>query len=369
VASMKNQYTPDYVSPPGEMLKEALDERGMNQVDFARRIGMSRKHLKDILDGASPIVPDTALKFERVLGIPARFWNNREQQYRDFVAREAEAGRLKKRKDWLKYFKSLPVMRRYGWLPETKGPVETFRAILDFFGVASPDAWEAHWKDVEVHYRRSQAREPDLYALAAWLRRGEIEAQGIDCAPYDESGFRAALTKARRLTTEPPEVFQPRLIELCASCGAALVFVPELAKTASGATRWLSASKALIQLSLRYKTDDHLWFTFFHEAGHIVLHPKKDIFIEGKSADSEEEEQANRFAARMLIPEADYAAFVAGHRVLSGTAIQEFAQEQGIAPGILVGRLQHDGRVPFSHYNDLKRTFKWRSLQNGKEAS
>ena len=98
MASMKNQYTPDYVSPPGETLREALDERGMNQVDFARRIGMSRKHLKDILDGASPIVPDTALKFERVLGIPARFWNNREQQYRDFVARKAEAGRLEKRR-------------------------------------------------------------------------------------------------------------------------------------------------------------------------------------------------------------------------------------------------------------------------------
>lgn len=367
--STRNQYVPDYISPPGETLEEALEERGMTQVDLAQRIGMSRKHVKQILDGAAPITPETALKLERALGIPARFWNNREQQYRDFLARKAEEEELDKCKAWLKNFKHVRKMRELRWFRETQDPIAQLRAVLDFFGMASPKAWQAHWEAVEVRYRRSHAYKPDPYALAAWLRRGEVEAQGIDCAPYDEARFRTALEKVRKLTLEPPRVFQPRLVELCAGCGVAVVFVPELPKTASGATRWLTASKALIQLSLKYKTDDHLWFTFFHEAGHILLHPKKDIFLDEKNEEdlfieagsgAFEEEEANRFAARTLIPQADFRAFVTARSRFSKASIRQFAQEQGIAPGIVVGQLQHAKKLPFSHCNDLKQRFTWR---------
>ena len=85
---IRNQYTPNYVSPPGETLEETLKERGMTQMDFAQRIDISNKHLKQILDGTAPITPETALKFERALGIPSHLWNSREQQYRDFLVRK-----------------------------------------------------------------------------------------------------------------------------------------------------------------------------------------------------------------------------------------------------------------------------------------
>lgn len=359
MSNLQNHYIPDQVSPPGDTLAEALEERDMTQVEFAQRIGMSRNHLKQILDGVASITPETALKFERVLGTPARFWNNREQQYRDFLARQEEAAELARKIDWLKHIKCLGKMERMGWLPEAKYPVDKLRALFEFFSVTSPEAWQNHYSGVQVRYRRSQVKEPDSYALAAWLRRGEIMGHALECKPYSASSFRAALQQARALTLEPPDVFQKELKTLCTHCGVAVVFVPELPKTASGATRWLSPDKALIQLSLRYKTDDHLWFTLFHEAGHILLHSKKEIFIEGLSDNSNEEEEANSFASNMLIPRAAYAAFLQSHLSFSKRDIEMFAQEQGIAPGIVVGRLQHDKIIPFSHLNALKRTFKW----------
>lgn len=365
----KNEYRPDYVSPPGATLEEAYLERGMTQVDFAQRIGLTRKHVGEIVKGTAPITTDTALKFERVLGIPARFWNNREQQYRDFLARKAENEELQSMKDWLKHFRHLPTMKKFGWIPEVQAPVDVLRALLEFFGVASPNVWQVRWKAVGVRYRRSKTYEPDTFALAAWLRRGELQAQQLNCAPYNEAKFRAALRKARALTQEDPDVFHPRLVELCAAAGVAVVFVPELPKTASGATRWLSPTKALIQLSIKYKTDDHLWFTFFHEAGHILLHAKKDIFIETSAGGSKEEEQADRFAARSLISESDFEAFVASHSSKSKTAIERFARQQGIAPGIVVGQLQHVGRIPFHFGNDLKRRFEWRIEQSEDKTS
>lgn len=83
-------YAPDCVSAPGETLKETLKACGITQAEFARRIGMSRNRLRGILNGSTPITHDMALKFEDALDIPARFWNNREQQYREYLARKAE---------------------------------------------------------------------------------------------------------------------------------------------------------------------------------------------------------------------------------------------------------------------------------------
>ena len=139
----------------------------------------------------------------------------------------------------------------------------------------------------------------------------------------------------------------------------AVAFVPELPKMrTSGATWWLSPTKAVILLSLRYKSDDHLWFSFFHEAGHILLHGKKDVFIEDNHS-SDKENEANRFASEFLIPTHRLSTFVASTR-LSKEAVRAFAAELGIAPGIVVGRLQHDSLLPVTHCNELKNRLKWK---------
>ena len=195
----------------------------------------------------------------------------------------------------------------------------------------------------------------------AWLRMGELEAKNIQCAPYKKNEFQSCLDKIRELTVERPEIFQQRLIDLCSGCGVAVAFVPELPKTrVSGATRWVNPNKALIQLSLRYKSNDHLWFSFFHEAGHILKHGKKDIFIEGSTMgmDKGKEDEANRFASDLLIPRRDYKQFVK-NGIFSKTNIRGFASQIEIAPGIVVGRLQHDKYLPVTHCNDLKIKLQW----------
>jgi len=140
----------------------------------------------------------------------------------------------------------------------------------------------------------------------------------------------------------------------------AVVFVPELPRTrVSGATRWLTPTKALIQLSFRYKTADHLWFSFYHEAAHILLHQKRPIYLDLLEGPREtvgpEEKDADAFARHKLIPPDALRRFVSAHAFFSRAAIRGFAQAVDIAPGIVVGRLQHDGLLPHSHCNDLKR--------------
>jgi HTH-type transcriptional regulator / antitoxin HigA len=360
--TIQNQYTPDYVSPPGETLLEILEEQGMSQAELAERTGRPKKTINEIINGKATITPETALQLERVLGIPASFWNNRERQYREALARLEEENRLASQVQWLD---QIPVkaMIKFRWIQQYQNKVEQLREVLNFFAVASPEQWEEIWCRTHVDFRKSQAFQSEPGAMAAWLRQGELEAAEIPCATYDANKFKEALVQVRALTTQPPEVFLPELVRLCAVTGVAVVLIPELPNArVSGATRWLNPHKALIQLSLRHKTDDHLWFALFHESGHILLHGKRDVFLEGKGVaveDLAKEEQANKFAADLLIPPRELKRFLASGQQRSKVGIEQFADEIGIAPGIIVGRLQHDGILPPSYCNDLKRRFEW----------
>jgi len=198
-------------------------------------------------------------------------------------------------------------------------------------------------------------------AVATWLRLGELQAQKVQTKAYDKARFRRALDEIRKLTVEPCDVFQPRMIDLAASAGVAVAFVREIKKCpVSGVARWLMPEKALIQLSLRYKTDDQFWFSFFHEAGHILNDPKKEVYIDdGDSGDKDREGQANRFAGEFLIPPDRCAQLQA---LATREEIKHFAKSIGIAPGIVLGRLQKEGIIPWpTALNSLKRRFDWKS--------
>ena len=361
-SAIQNQYTPDYVSPPGETLEEVLEERDMTQAELAERMGRPKKTISEIINGKAAITPETALQLERVLGIKASFWNKRERHYREALARREESERLSKQVEWLD---QIPVndMVKQKWIQFYQDNVEQVREVLNFFGVASPEQWQTVWGSAKVYFRKAPAFQSDPGAVAAWLRRGEIEAAEISCAPYNAGKFKEMLQQVRALTVEPPEVFQLEVLRLCAAAGVAVVFLPELPKTRTcGATQWLSPDKALIQLSLRYKTDDHLWFTFFHEAGHILLHPKRSVFIEFEKKDKDrEEDEANNFAADVLIPPLEWKRFLSsGQRKPTIPRIQQFALEIGIAPGIVVGRLQHHEKALSPRVgNGLKRKLQW----------
>ncbi|HTK11458.1 MAG TPA: HigA family addiction module antitoxin [Ktedonobacteraceae bacterium] len=362
VNSLQNEYHPDSVSAPGETLSETLNSLEMSQTELARRMGRPVKTINEIIQGKAAITAETALQLEQVLRIPASFWLKREQQYREFLARLAEAQRLTLWTEWLKAFPVREMARR-GWIPPCDSKPQQVLESLRFFGVASPEAWREVWEHQAVKYRKSTLFKSNFEAVTVWLRQGEIAAQEVETKPYNASAFSDVLKHIRALTVKPVDFLEGELGRLCAEAGVAVVFVQELPGTGiCGAARWLTPTKALVQLSLRYKTDDQLWFTFFHEAGHILLHGKRQVFldleIDPQSGD-EPENQANTFSADMLVDPSEWHQFVARRSYLKKVNIRAFAQKVGIAPGIVVGRLQHEKRLPFTHCNDLKRRLEW----------
>lgn len=352
-----NTYEPDYVSPPGETLEEILEEREMTQAELALRLGYSKKTVNEIIQGKSALTSEVALALERVLGTPASFWNRAEQLYRDYLARVNEIEKLEEHLDWLEKI-PYKAMIKNGWIRKFKEKIDQLIEVLNFFGVTSPVEWENTWeKKLNFNFRKSE--DGHETAVIAWLRQGEILANQIHCQPYDKSKFKETLTQIRSLTRTEPEIYKDELVKLCAECGVAVVFVPELPNAKVwGVTHWLNPNKALIQLSLRRKTDDHFWFSFFHEAGHILLHGKKEVFIEEDDCKTDKETEADNFAQELLIPKKVWDE-IADIFPYSADLIEIYAEQLEISPGIIVGRLQKEEKLPWTHLNKLKKSCKW----------
>lgn len=345
----------DYATPPGETLQDLMEEQGLTQRDLARRADLSPKHVNQLLHGLVSLSPAVAQRLELVTGMPARMWNQLEALYQSDLQRIQARRNLADYSAWLDAMPVKTLLRR-GILPEAPADrASRVQQMLSFFGVASVFAWDNVYSKLECAFRQSTAHEIKSGAVAAWLRLGEIAAREIKCAPFDAKGLRSALPELRTLTSEPPEVFVPKVQAICAAHGVAVVFVEEVeGACVSGVMRWLTPNKALIQLSFRYRTDDHLWFTFFHEVGHVLLHGKSDLWIEdgGSFGSDPREVEADRFSRDLLIPPA---VAVDIRNLKSKTAVVDFAHDAGIAPGIVVGRLQHDGIWPPANGNGLKR--------------
>ncbi|MDH5509680.1 MAG: ImmA/IrrE family metallo-endopeptidase [Nitrospinota bacterium] len=351
----------NYVSPvpipPGETLIEALEEKGMTQSDLAMRMGRPIKTINGIIKGKVAITADTAMQLEYVLDVPAYFWQNLESAYRTSIVRQREQENIAKESDMAKKF-PYTEMAKLGWVSETKDLSERIRALKRFFGVVSLKNVPAR---EAIAFRRSGVHENSDYAIAAWLRKGELEAQNIETDNYDEDKFKSALVEIKLLAYEMPSDFSVILRDMCSECGVTVVYIPHLQKThVNGATHWLAPKKAIIQLSNRYPYEDVFWFSFFHEAGHILLHGKRDVFIEYKNmTGSKKEEEANRFAANSLIGADDYNEILKD-APFSHSKIRLISKRLSVSPGVLVGRLAHDKHIPYSKYGDLRRKLIWR---------
>lgn len=342
-------YVPDHPFPPGETLRRRLAELGLSQADLAARSNLSTKHINQIIQGVAPITHETALAFERVTGTPARIWSALEAAYRDGLAKERAP--TPEDETWMR---TLPIteLQRRGLV--VKGPTRgaILQSIVAFFGVADRTAWERVWLRPAASFRRSKVFRSHPGATAAWLRIGEVQGRSKVTKPFDAKVFRDVLSHARRITRRPE--LSADLVARSADAGVVLVFVNEIRGCrANGAAQWLSPTKALIQLSDRHKREDSFWFSFFHEGAHVLLHSKRDLFInDGARGEDALEEEANRFAEDFLVPPSQ------AHRLATmrtDVDVEAFANELGIAAGIVVGRLHNDERWEWSRGRRLIR--------------
>ncbi|MDI3240235.1 ImmA/IrrE family metallo-endopeptidase [Arthrobacter sp. AL08] len=346
-------FVPHWASPPGDTINDLIRSKDLFPDDIAGACGLDAAEFDLLIQGVLTINASLAEALSSSLGGSTSFWLRREERFREMQATlEAD--------QWVQ---SLPLksMKKLQWLDVPSGWRDRIDACFDYFGIDSLDSWKTTYSAqlAGVQFRTSASFASQIPAVSAWLRAGEILHETLKRGPFVPSAFWAALPAIRELTRVPdPENFLPRLQALTLDCGVSCVIVqtPE-GCAASGASRILDDGSALIQLSGRYLVDDHFWFTFFHEAGHLLLHGDDLMHIDddpGEFASNEAESQANTFSADTLWPLEDRPSSLAKP---SKRTIVRMAAEAGTSPGIVVGQLQSSGVLDHAEGNYLKRRY------------
>jgi HTH-type transcriptional regulator / antitoxin HigA len=349
--TLTNQYSPDIVFHPATTLNEKLEEMGMSRKEFALRTGKPEKTIIAVLKEESSLTPEMAILFENVTQIPAQFWINKQARYNEYIARKKHEEAIAQASEWAKQF-PYSEMAKHKWVVATRNAKKKTINLLNYFGVASHRAWEKLYVETELkvaaYTSLKQSHQP--HAISAWLRQGELQAKQINAPVFDVKKLKSNIPAMRQLMVKQPVDFFKQLQILCLNAGVVLLFTPKLPKVPlSGSTRWLN-NTPLIQLTARYKKNDSFWFTFFHELGHIILHGKKYISLKNidfAAAAPEKEEEAHQFAVELTFTNGQEKKLLE-NKTLTEQDIIDYAVKFNTHPAMIIGRLQHNGLIPYS---------------------
>ena len=331
-------------------IKEQLNNRGMTQKEFAARMDMSEKHISKLINGEVQLTPETAVRLETVLDVPASFWNNLESIYREKLVKIAEENALDEDIQIARIFPYIDIAK-LGWVPKTTIAKEKALNLRKYFEVYRLSLLENNMLSFIACRRISITKKSDL-ALLAWAQQAKRVGRNMDTKRINIEGLYNLIPLFRSMTIKDPSIFQSELSKVLADCGIALVLLPHIRGSFLHGATFIDGSKIVLGLTVRGRDADRFWFSFFHELGHVVLgHIGKP---EGLS--EEDEVEADKWARDNLIDAEAFNAFV-NRGVFSVSSICEFSAAQGVAPGIVVGRMQSENIIKYNMFNSLKEKY------------
>jgi len=333
--------------PPGETIKELLENRGISQKELAARIDMSEKHVSKLINGEVQLTVDMARRLEMALGPSVQFWCNLEAFYREDLLKVMEENAMETD---IAIAKKLPYkeMVRLGWLEDMTAWSERVIAFRKYFEVARLELLRGDLLPAIACRKLSDSEKSDLVMLA-WAQKAKLESRSIRTKAINGEGLVKDIAKIRRMTVMEPEVFGPELVSILAARGVAMVFLPHMPGSFLHGVTFRDGKRLVIGMTVRGKDADKFWFSLFHELGHVVLQ-----HVGRREGTTEAEElAADEFARDALISPEDYKYFVSAAN-FSKDAVYRFADSIGIDAGIVVGRLQKDGFVAYNRLNELK---------------
>ncbi|MEA3521699.1 MAG: HigA family addiction module antitoxin [Campylobacterota bacterium] len=359
-----NIYQSDLAIHAGEFLEETIEELGMSQAELANRLGRPTQTINEIIKGKKSITPTTALELEDVLGVPSHVWIGLESEYQIVIARQEELRQMEEETKLVPNFPYLDLVK-LDFVRATRKAVEKVDELKRFFNVAKLVQIQ-QVRAYQPAFRVSNHGDVSHEAIATWIQASRIKAKKIETKQFDKRMLKEKLESLKSLMNlDHINESINELQKILNSCGVALVLLPHFKKTKiHGATFWLDNDKAVIAMTLRGGFSDIFWFSFFHEVGHILLHPKREVFLEDGYSDTKlqkQEDEADKFANEILINQKEYEKFISKND-FSKSGVLIFSKYLEVKPSVVVGRLMHDKYIEFNNYqlSSLRDRYKWK---------
>lgn len=338
------EYNDKVAFHPGYYLKEIIEDSGLTQRDFARRLGTTPKNLNVILSGEQRISIDIATKLSKMLCTTVAYWLNLQQTFDEIKAEYILNEELKKEREIFQFI-DYAYFRDNFKLPDLSRKIdEQIVQLRSFLKIASLSVLGDDDLTVSFRSYTSNLSKSNIVNANAMVQIAINKAINVDAPSFNKRKFEKAidfaLTQTRNHST-----FLPEIREVFLQAGVVLVVLPNLKNSGiTGATKRVNG-KVMLMVNDRRHYSDTFWFTLFHEIAHVMA---SDYGVTFKDNKNKLEDDADSYAQQKLIPEDKYEKFVSDNVCFNETTIRYFADEINRDPGIVLGRLQYDKKVPFS---------------------
>ena len=245
-------------TPPGATIKEQLLDRGLTQKEFALRMDMTEKHISKLINGEVQLTPDVAVRLEMVLGISAKFWNKLEATYREKLVKAKAENEMDDDKELVK---KLPYneMAKNGWVPDTKDAIQRVNNLRKYFEVVNLGIIK-NMQLSKIVCRRLAETEKSNLALLAWAQKAKLDSRTIETSLIDLKMLKRKLPEIRSMTIMDPVDFCPKLRDMFADCGIALVFLPHIGGSFLHGATFYDKNKIVVGLTVRGKDAGLVYF-------------------------------------------------------------------------------------------------------------
>ena len=346
---MSNTLTPARAVSPGRILQRELDARGWTQKDLAEITKRPAQTINEIIKGTKQITPETARELSAALGTTAEFWINLETNYRLNLAKKKQKESEIERRSRLYTLAPILELSKRGWIKSTESLDELEQSVCEFLGINSPQ----ETPQFSVNFRHSPIFEPEHSAKIAWCKRVEQVVSKQTLGEFQLDRLKVAIPDLLRYAEKEEDV--AHVPQMLIDLGVHFAIVPHLNKTYLDGAAFYLGNHPVIALTLRHNRIDCFWFSLMHELGHIVA-GHQGVYLDNldELETNSEEQEANQLARDWLVNEQALNFFVAQTKPkFSKKAVTNFAQSQNRHPGIILGRLQHEGLVPYQNLRIL----------------
>jgi HTH-type transcriptional regulator/antitoxin HigA len=341
--------TPAVVVPPGRILERELEARGWSQRDLAAIMNRPPQAISEIVRGSKQIIPETALGLAQALGTSPELWMNLESNYRLHVARQPAQDAEIARRGRLYDLAPIGELIKRGWIQRSDSLDVLEKRVCGFLEINSL----GNEPQLAVNFRSTQEHGPEKSAQIAWVKRVEHLAKAQHVPEFNRGALKKGIPETLVLSRKAEDVAKvPSVLQ---KLGIRFVIVRHLPRTYIDGAALLSGGRPVIALSLRFDRIDAFWFTLMHELAHIYAghrDPHLDQLYDTDLATDATEKEANELARNWLVDAREFKVFVKTSKpYFSRSRVLDFALGQNRHPGIVVGRLHHDGIIDYKNLN------------------
>lgn len=299
-----------YTTTPGSKLRKELKARKITQRNFADAIGMRPSHLSEIINGKRPVTEQLALKFEKHLEVPASVWIELQAklEFEQKISIIEESTNIEDNKTLTQYDElyDLKTIFKYVGISKksTHERIEFCQNVLKFSTPTNQKRF------IQGYFHKSEKTGLDQRMIATWSVLAMYEASQLQ---LPNGVFHKE--KCDELAIKLSEIFNDnhntlnRVSRTFSEYGVKFCIVPKLPHASIDGFSFYDKGCPCIVITKRFDRIDNLAFAVLHEVGHLKMHlatnsvGKISLINPDIEQLAKEEEQANEYAANILIPE------------------------------------------------------------------